>query len=516
MTTLYDLVEATCTVYPGNTALEVGDTALTYAELSAQADHIARETRHHAHGSVAQRRVALFVTRTPETYLGYVGAIKAGAAVVPVSGTLPVPRLRSILRAAGVSAALSAVPISGDVEELLRELDVPVIRTDQIDAAGLSAGRAPQAGPEDDELLAYILFTSGSTGTPKGVPITHRNACAYVRHVAARHHVTPASRLSQTFELTFDPSVFDLFAAWSSGATVVVPEGRELMLPTRYVNERRITHWYSVPSVISLASRIDALPQGGMPGLEHSQFIGERLTVEQARLWQRAAPRTKISNVYGPTELTVSCAEYTLPDKMESWPITSNGSVPIGEVYRHLEWSIVGEGGRLSDIGELCVRGVQRFNGYISESDDSERFLAIQGGVARIYDGVEPLTPRHWYRTGDLVRVESGNLVHLGRLDRQVKVNGYRIELDEIENALLCNAAVSEAAVIVHREGPLAEIRAALVGTEISNAELSGHILSMLPSFMVPRKFRWTPELPLSAHGKVDLSRVSELLRHLP
>src|SRR5439155_26175421 len=121
------------------------------------------------------------------------------------------------------------------------------------------------AGNLDD--VAYLLFTSGSTGTPKGVPIRHRNVAGYVAHGVERYAVGPGCRLSQTFDLTFDPSVFDLFVSWGSGATLVVPAEAEVLTPARFVTGRRITHWYSVPSVVSLARRLRGLRPGAMPDL---------------------------------------------------------------------------------------------------------------------------------------------------------------------------------------------------------------------------------------------------------
>lgn len=122
----------------------------------------------------------------------------------------------------------------------------------------------------------------------------------------------PGSRVSQTFDLTFDLSVFDMFTAWGGGATLVVPSREDLLAPVRFVAEKRLTHWFSVPSMVSYAQRLRSLRPGSMPTLRWSLFCGEPLTTHQATAWQRAAPGGVVENLYGPTELTISCAEYRL------------------------------------------------------------------------------------------------------------------------------------------------------------------------------------------------------------
>ncbi|MEK8174060.1 AMP-binding protein [Streptomyces sp. M19] len=132
--------------------------------------------------------------------------------------------------------------------------------------------------------MAYIIFTSGSTGAPKGVPVLHRNLCAYLGHLTTRYDIGPGSRLSQTFDLTFDGSVHDLFVAWGAGGTLVVPLRHQLMAPVKFINTRRLTHWFSVPSLVSFASRLGTLVPGSMPTLRWSVFGGEPLS------WRRRTP----------------------------------------------------------------------------------------------------------------------------------------------------------------------------------------------------------------------------------
>ncbi|MFD5829167.1 AMP-binding protein [Lentzea sp. NPDC060358] len=456
MNTLYDWFARSAERHPDLVAIEVGGQALTYRELRERSDAVAAGVLA-AHGSIP-RRIALPADRSLPTYLGYLAAQRLGATVTPINPAHPQSRNQAILDLAKPDLVLS------EVDE--RDGELP--------------------GPLEQD-VAYVLFTSGSTGRPKGVPITHANLAPYLAHNIAKFEVGPGCRMSHTFDLTFDPSVFDLFVTWGGGATLVVPDRAELLEPVKYVAERKITHWFSVPSVVSVSANLGNLPAGVENSLRHSIFIGEQLTYGQARAWQEVAPRAAITNVYGPTELTVACTEYTLPLDPADWPETSNDTVPIGPVYGFLD-SVV-----LAD-GELCVRGSQRFAGYLDPADNAGRFLPAH----------LPLSGEHYYRTGDRVREENGHQVHLGRLDNQVKIRGYRIELGEVEAALRGHEGVRDVVVIAADTGAETELVAYFTGEAHTTVELVRWLRKRLPIHMVPRRFHHLPEIPLNANGKAD------------
>ena len=359
----------------------------------------------------------------------------------------------------------------------------------------------PYRGTADD--VAYTLFTSGSTGTPKGVPIRHRNLADFLSWSIERYQAGPDCRFSQAFDLTFDPSVFDLFVSWCSGATLVVPQANEVLTPVRFVQDNAITHWFSVPSVVSIARRLRALRPGAMPGLRVSLFAGEQLTLTQAAAWADAAPDSVVENVYGPTELTITCTGYRLPADRERWPVTSNGTVPIGVAYPHLDGVLLDENGVTAQDGELCVRGSQRFRGYLDPADDRNRFVRLSGSAAA------PVLARpeqdDWYRTGDRVRVEDGQWVHLGRLDDQVKIQGYRIELGEIESVLRGHPDVHDVVVLaLDSPGGQVELTALYSGRTAERADLAGLVATKLPRYMVPAHYLYVDRFPVNANGKID------------
>lgn len=496
--TLYTWFADAARQNPDAVALEVRGRSLTYRELRAASDRMAHRIEQ-ATGGADGIRIGLFAARSPLAYIGYLAIIRIGAAVVPLNPLYPSERNGFIADKAGLTVVIGDDSLTGDWTHSRRVLTGVTSRG----APGEYTGRA------DD--VAYILFTSGSTGTPKGLPIRHRNVSPYLAYNIDRYGVQPGCRLSQTFDLTFDPSVFDMFVTWGAGATLVVPQRDDLNDPAHFVARERLTHWFSVPSVASLAARMRRLTPGSMPDLRWSLFAGEQLTLEQARAWAGAAPTSRIENIYGPTELTVTCTGYRLPADPAQWPRTANGTVPIGYCYPHLQ-HVVLSGGKPCTEGELCVRGPQRFDGYLDEDNNPGRFLThnpANGTPAQHYDGTSPLTAGHWYRTGDRVSVgPDGAMLHLGRLDSQVQVHGYRVELGDIEANLRAHPEIDEAAVLVH-DG---ELRAIYTGTTtLATGTLVDWLAARVPAYMVPRTYTFVDLMPRNDNGKLDRGRLEAI-----
>jgi amino acid adenylation domain-containing protein len=514
-TTLHEWFARSAAAHPDEPALEVGSVVLSYRELEAAAASVA--ARLTADLPARPRRAALLASRSVAAYAGYLALQRLGTTVVPLNPAYPQVRNAKVCELAEADVILVEEEAGARLRETAEAPLPPIVRLTDSELVAAARSAAPAdlpPSPADPDSVAYILFTSGSTGVPKGVPITHRNISAYLAHNIRRFDIGPGCRLSHTFDLTFDPSMFDLFGAWGGGATLVVPQRAELLTPVDYLVRRRITHWASVPSVISVSEALGSLPPGQVTELRHSLFIGEQLTAEQAARWRATAPGTAIDNVYGPTELTVACTEYRLSGDPSEWPRTSNDTVPIGPVYSFLEHVILDEDGKPAAEGELCVRGPQRFGGYLDPRDDVGRFVragAQPDEAAVVYDGGGVTAELH-YRTGDRVRWESGLLVHLGRLDNQVKVHGYRVELGEIEVALNRHPAVRRAVVLAARRGSETELVAWYTGQATPAAALADWLRQRLPAHMVPRRCTHLDTLPLTANGKTDRLALAESL----
>ncbi|MGC5033393.1 AMP-binding protein [Micromonospora sp. DT229] len=483
---------------PEGLALRVGTDAWTYSELYGRAlalgGTVARTT--------GRSPVGILAARSVECYAGILGAMFAGAPVVPLNPTFPLDRTVAMASRAGVRAVIADRSGAAVVPALRAALpDLVVIAPDPAVLAvtdGVEAGDplpAPVAVSPCD--IAYTLFTSGSTGAPKGVPITHANVAHFLTTNQARYGLTPRDVCSQTFEATFDLVMFDLFMTWGSGAALVSTPVHVFGSLPEFVADQGLTVWFSVPSAIALVRRRGGLSPGSMPSLRWSLFCGEALLGADAEAWQAAAPNSTVENLYGPTELTIACSAYRW-DPRRSPAECVDGVVPIGRIYPGLDHLLRNEAGeRTGDEGELCVAGPQTFPGYLDARDDEDRFVE--------YDGVR------WYRTGDLVRSVRAGLAYLGRVDHQIKIRGYRVELGEIEWHLRRAAGVEEAVVVPVRDALTHRLAAWYTGRGDLAGRLRGHLAASVPAFMVPHWIHHTSGLPRSPNGKIDRRALAEL-----
>src|SRR6266542_1810442 len=345
--------------------------------------------------------------------------------------------------------------------------------------------------------LAYVIDTSGSTGTPKGVLIEHRNVVNFTTTCQRLFQLGPTDRVLQFANPTFDVSVFETFAALASGATLVLAPREVLLDPAalaRLLTDQQV-------SVIDMAPAVMTLLDGGaFPHLRVAFVGGEAFPGELVNDWNR--PGRQFHNGYGPTETTVTVIDYLCPKT----PHTS--SPPIGQAMaNHRAW-VLDRHGNLAPIGvpgELHVAGAGVARGYLGRPQlTAERFLPEPYG---------PTPGQRMYRTGDLAQWRpDGQLQFLGRLDRQVKIRGVRIELGEVEHTLMRHPRVRHAAVTLHTPpGGAAQLAAYLVsdGTDPpERAELDRFLAAELPSYMVPASYTLLEALPLNSSGKLDRARL--------
>jgi amino acid adenylation domain-containing protein len=511
-TTLFTRFRDCALRYPDATAIEVAGETVRYRELLDLSERLASRLVDVAGGRPVA--VALLAARSLAAYAGYLAALRLGATVVPLGPGFPVDRNALMCRSCRVDVIVADQAGAGRLGELAAQTGAATV---SLRAAGATPWYWTLTDPWSEPYngtpaeVAYVVFTSGSTGEPKGVPIRHRYFEPYLTYCIDRYAAGPGARLSQAFELTFDASVFDMFVSWCSGATLVVPQPAQLLAPVRFIAGRRLTHWFSVPSVISLARGAGMLPDDSMPELRWSIFGGEQLTHDQARAWAAAAPHSAIDNLYGPTELTVSCAAYRLPADPAHWPATQNGTVPIGQVHPHLEWTVLGEDRLPAAVGELCVRGSQRFEGYLNPAHNPGSFVLPDGSGnvdQRATVGDELVPAGAWYRTGDRVQCTAeGLLTHLGRIDDQLKVRGYRIEPGEIESVLREHPKVLD--VVVLAVGATAPTLHAVYTGEPVDAALAAYADGRLPAYLRPEHYRRVEQLPVNTNGKVDRRRLA-------
>uniref|UniRef100_A0AAU3GR33 Amino acid adenylation domain-containing protein n=1 Tax=Streptomyces sp. NBC_01401 TaxID=2903854 RepID=A0AAU3GR33_9ACTN len=498
---LHDWFAASAARYGSRTAVEIDGVCFSYRRLAEMAESLAARIRQES--PVVPPRIGLLAERSVLAYAGYLAVQRLGSSVVPLNPAFPEARTLHMLAASRTDLVLADPRLAPPRADGIRLLAV--------DPEQDREEPVPRLPPLADapEAEAYLLFTSGSTGTPKGVPIRQSNVCAYLETVRGRYGLEPGARCSQCFDLTFDLSVFDLFAVWSAGATLVVPSRNDLLRPVRFIADNALTHWFSVPSAISRAQAGGRLLPDSMPSLRHSLFCGEPLTWQQARAWKEAAPGSALTNLYGPTELTISCSDFALPTDPGDWPDTPTGVLPIGLPYPGLEYAVLDAAGHPAAEGELCVRGPQRFDGYLDPGADAGRF---HPAPAEASDAAVP--GDRWYRTGDRVTPRDGTLHFLGRTDQQVKINGYRVELGEVEAVTRSLTGVTDAVVVAVRESAGAlGLYAVCLAPDSDPAGLRAQLVRSLPGYMVPRRVLTVGRFPSNTNGKVDRRAVADLVR---
>jgi amino acid adenylation domain-containing protein len=479
-----------------------GERELSYAELEERASALAGTLA--AAGVAPGDRVGLLQEKSLEALVAIYGVLKAGAAYVPLDDQAPLRRLSYIVRDAGIRC-LIASPGTADVCRGMLAEGVPLQTIVGADGEGEGArwiawsevaerAADPPALAADPERLAYVLYTSGSTGEPKGVMLSHANCLAFVRWAAGEVEVGPADRLSSHAPFHFDLSTFDLFAAAHGGATVVLVPRELSVFPVmlaRFIAERGITVWYSVPSVLTALVLRGELSSTPLPALRAVIFAGEVFPTKYLGRLMELVPHARYLNFYGPTETNV-CTWY----EARSADLAAE-ALPIGRPLPEVSALVLREDGSEAaegEQGELVIGGPTVMHGYWGDPERSARALSVRDG-------------ERWYRTGDLVsRRADGELLFAGRRDMQVKTRGYRVELGEVEAALSAIEDVVEAAVVAVPDETITNRLKAFVvaGDGADAAALARLCAKRLPRHMIPDEIELRPELPKLSTGKID------------
>ncbi|NTX13823.1 amino acid adenylation domain-containing protein [Myxococcus sp. CA056] len=457
--------------------------ALSYAELDQRANQLAHHLR--GLGVGPELRVGVCLERSLELVVALLGVLKAGGSFVPLDPGYPTERLSLLLRESAVSVLLTQDAV---LDELPLRSELPVC----LDSDWTDIARHPTSAPSVDvtpENLAYVIFTSGSTGQPKGVLLAHRGLCNTALAQVAAFDIAPGSRVLQAAALGFDASVSEVFATLLGGGCLHLPLRNELMpgAPLRDLIQREaITTVTLTPPVLA------QLEPRALDTLRVVISAGDACTPELAARWK---PGRRFLNAYGPTEVTV-CASISPDVKVERPSI--GRPLPNVRLYvldPHLQPVPLGS------TGELYVGGVGLARGYLERPDlTAERFIPSPFA----------LTPgERLYRTGDLVRaLPSGEFEFSGRVDNQVKVRGFRVELGEVEAVLGQAPGVHEAVVVARADAAggkrLVAYFVAREDTRLAVEDLRAFLRERLPDYMVPSAWVLLMALPLTPHGKVD------------
>jgi amino acid adenylation domain-containing protein len=439
-----------------------------------------------------------------ETYATIVALLLLGKCFVPIDSKHPNDRNFHIIG----QTELSCIYCSDKSylsDEFLSKQSSLLVFTKNLPSS--SKGLVHNNYSEED--LAYILFTSGTTGFPKGVPITYKNLNSFINaFLSYGYDFNSSDRFLQIFDLTFDLSIYSYLFPLIIGASIYTIPKNEIRYSFAYtlLEDHQITCALTVPSFVNFLKPY--FEEIDLPDVKYWLFCGEALQKDIIGDWKKCIPKGKILNVYGPTEATIFCTNYEcfgLPDMDKDY----NGIVCIGKPMPGVDVLIVGE--ELQEVvlgatGELCLSGEQTTKGYVKNPERNKTsFFTIEK------DGKD----KTYYRTGDLCFIDKdGDLMYTGRLDSQVKVQGFRVELSEIENHARSLNFVSDAVAVAvsdNQSNTLIHLFVTPV-LENKNEEILRHLRSKIPEYMVPKEVHSIKSFPLNVNGKTDRKELSKLL----
>ncbi|WP_269321363.1 amino acid adenylation domain-containing protein [Rhodococcus sp. UNC363MFTsu5.1] len=490
--TLADLFDVQVARTPDAVALVFEGQELTYAEFDARANRLARHLIEMGVGP--ESMVGLGIRRSLDLMIGMYAIVKAGGAYVPIDPDHPADRTNYVLETA---APVCVLTTSRDRFEVDGRFDM--LEIDRLDVSGHAATPVTDAdrqAPLHLDNSAYVMFTSGSTGKPKGVVVTHRAIVNQLVWKQSEYGLGADDVVLQQIAMTFDVSVWEFFWALQNGARLVIakPDGhKDPSYLAEVIAEHGVTTATFVPSPLGVF--VAVADAASLRTLKRAFVIGEALPPETAARW-RELTDAGLHNMYGPTEAAVS---------VTNWEARAEDTVttPIGLPQWNVQVHVLDAGLRPTPAGvagELYLAGPQLARGYLTRPGiTSDRFVANPYGAAG----------ERMYRTGDLVRRRGdGVLEYIGRTDFQVKLRGQRIELEEIESAVLGHTSVLQTAVLVVQDERTGDQLVAYVvpedGREVDGEELKRFVGGALPAYMVPNAVVVLDEFPLNASGKLD------------
>lgn len=478
---MFDVVEnleKIATDCPDNLAYVSGPAAVTYREFYQRLGEIS------AHLQNLQRtkddKIAIMLPKSVDLYAGMYAVLSFGGQYSPLNVEAPRERNSTILKRYMPDLILT----SRNLAELIpAEFKEKIVFAEDVVKSDVDAGRI-----RGD--FAYTIFTSGSTGVPKGVHISRRSLNVYIEDSIKLLGFSPGLRVSQHPNVAFDLSVLDIYATLSSGATLVpVVSVLDRNFPAKFITRNDIQIWISVPSVVDLMDRAGQLEADLLKSVRTFFFCGEPFLPHHLKRLLDLVPDATVFNAYGPTEATVSCTLRKFQGYRKSYE--QMASLPIGDTFGENQIRLVG--GSDDNEGEIYIYGEQVATGYwLDEEGTNEKF------------GFDEALKKRFFKTGDWAKFEDGEMNFIGRMDRQIKRFGYRVELGEIEFQIRQLTRSNQVAVI-ENEGNLI---AFVAKGAISSSELRERLAVTLPSYMLPDELHLLEKLPKNQNDKINYSKL--------
>jgi amino acid adenylation domain-containing protein len=516
---LHQLLVQSAQEYPDRIAVEETDGgAITYHDLNQLSDRL--RDRLAQLGVCPGDRVGIYLRKSIDAVASIFGILKAGAVYVPVDPGAPPARNAYIFSDCTVKAVLIENRfVEKFSAEFANQSELPALLVldgtgngnylkNALERANTDDPTLPGSSTPLPDDLAYILYTSGSTGKPKGVMLSQQNALSFIDWCSDVFEPSELDRFSSHAPFHFDLSILDIYVSIKHGATLVLVEegiGKDPIRLAQLISEKRITIWYSTPSILSFLAQYGKLDQYEFADLRLVLFAGEVFPIKHLRMLKDLLPKPRYFNLYGPTETNV-CTYFEIPATI---PDDQAKPFPIGLACSHYRNRIrvVDEQGQkvgAGETGELIAAGPGVMQGYWNLPEKTVNAFLLDPSGER------------WYKTGDIVvQDEAGDYLYLSRRDRMVKRRGYRVELGEIEAGLYKHPNVREAAVIaISNDETGVQIKAFLSfkGEQSpSRIELKRFCTGALPAYMIPDFFSFLGNLPKTSTDKVDYQKLKTI-----
>lgn len=442
--------------------------------------------------SYKNSNVGLVINDDLETYASIIALWLEGNGYVPLHPNWPLERCLDICEQVELDLILDSSSES-------RYEDIQVLHTQELINRTISL--EPKYGVSDEE-LAYILFTSGSTGKPKGVQLSRKNLASFIEAFFDIYPMDENDRCLQCFDLTFDLSIISYLAPLSRGACVytIPPSQIKYTYIGSLIEGEQLTFALMAPSTIKyLQPYFDEID---CSSLKYSLFCGEALHEDVTKAWSQCASNANIDNVYGPTEDTIFCSTYRF--NRESNNKSYNGVLSIGKPMKNCRMIVFDElynECAVGVMGELCLSGPQLTKGYHKNEEKNREAFFEKDGI-------------RWYRSGDLCyKDEDGDIMYLGRLDHQAKIQGFRVEMGEIEyHAREFLGGKNVVCLAFDNKESLTEIAMFMESEEFNPDEMIAYMRTKMPSYMIPTRLYYVPIFPLNSNDKVDKVKLKAMI----
>lgn len=488
-TTVLDYLEITAQRFPQKMAFSDTNESITWEELVTRAKLISTSIAKIFEAGTA---VPIMADKNIHTIELFFGALYAGCFYSFFDASFPDSRIESMISTLGATHIIAdkkfekKLSVQNITPHFIQELE------GQYEDNAYTDARRENIIDTD---CVYANFTSGSTGTPKAVVVSHRCVIDFITCFTETFDIQPTENIANQAPFDFDVSVKDIFSGVFTGATVHLVPKMFFSFPTKlldFLEERQITTLIWAVSALCIISTLDGFSYKVPSNLKKIMFSGEVMPVKHLHIWQRHLPNVQYVNLYGPTEITCNCTYHVITEE-----IPENGVIPIGIPFKNERIILLDENNSIitePDMsGELCVSGTCVSPGYYNNWEKTNSVFVQNPNQTKRFERI--------YRTGDLAKYGTdGLLYYVGRKDFQIKLNGHRIELSEVEGALMNIPNISRCCCIFKNN----KITAFYSGTELSSKTIVTELRKNLPVFMIPSDFVYLEEFELNKNGKID------------